>query len=204
MLAAEQLTLWRGYRCLFEALDVAVGPGEALLVRGPNGSGKTTLLRVLCGLTRPESGRVRWQGRSIESCRGDYGRALAYFGHQTGLKSDLTTRQNLLFAASLSGAPASACDTVLGELGIADCAHLQLRYLSAGQQRRTALARILIARAQLWIMDEPFTNLDVGGRDYVEQRLQAHLGDGGLMVLSAHHDLRGQAAYRVLELGGSV
>lgn len=188
-LTAHDLTLWRGPFCLFDALSFGLGDGQALVIRGPNGSGKTTLLRVLCGLTRPEEGRVEWDGIPIEANRQDFGQALAYFGHALGLKADLTVTQNLTFSADLNGQPLDRFDEYLAALGLADCARLEVRYLSAGQKRRTALARVLLSNARLWIMDEPFTNLDVAGRDFVEARINAHLGDDGLVAVAAHHEL---------------
>lgn len=188
-LTAHDLTLWRGPFCLFDALSFGLGDGQALVIRGPNGSGKTTLLRVLCGLTRPEEGRVEWDGIPVEANRQDFGQALAYFGHALGLKADLTVTQNLTFSAYLNGQPLDRFDEYLAALGLSDCARLEVRYLSAGQKRRTALARVLLSNARLWIMDEPFTNLDVAGREFVEARINAHLGGGGLVAVAAHHEL---------------
>lgn len=203
MLSAINLTLWRGYQCLFENLSFSVGEGEGLLVRGRNGSGKTTLLRVLCGLTRPEAGAVCWRGEPTERCRHEYGRALAWCGHQTGLKTDLSIAQNLDFAASLANLAPDCWREPVVELGLGNSLSLPVRYLSAGQQRRAALARVLILPARLWVMDEPFANLDVAGRAYVEQRLAGHLAGGGLAVLAAHHDLEAAGAFRELRLGES-
>ena len=188
-LTAHDLTLWRGPFCLFEDLSFGIGPGQALVLRGPNGSGKTTLLRVICGLTRPEEGRVEWAGVPIERNRFAYGEALAYFGHSLGLKADLTVTQNLDFSTRLGGTQKRSFGDLLAALSLHDCADLEVRYLSAGQKRRTALARILLSGAQLWILDEPFTNLDDAGRRFVEGRLNAHLENGGLAALAAHHEM---------------
>jgi heme exporter protein A len=186
-LTGHDLTLWRGPFCLFHDLSFGIGPGQALVLRGPNGSGKTTLLRVICGLTRPEEGRIEWNGVDIERNRYAYGTALAYFGHALGLKADLTVTQNLDFSTQLGGARQASHDELLAALSLRDCAALEVRYLSAGQKRRTALARILLSGAQLWILDEPFTNLDDAGRRFVEGRLNGHLANGGLAALAAHH-----------------
>ncbi len=188
-LIANKLTVWRGPFCLLDELSFALGDGQVLLIRGSNGSGKTTLLRVLCGLTRPEEGQVTWDGVPIDPHRQAFGAALAYFGHTLGLKADLTIRQNLDFSTRLYGHPGLDLADVLGALNLSDCANLEVRYLSAGQQRRTALARVLTSGARLWILDEPFTNLDAAGRAYAESRLNAHLGGGGLAAVAAHHDL---------------
>jgi len=188
-LSAHNLTLWRGPFCLFEDLSFAVEPRQALVLRGPNGSGKTTLLRVICGLTRPEEGHVAWQGEPIERNRIAYGTALAYFGHSLGLKADLTVTQNLDFSCRLSGAQGSPYAELLTALSLQECANLEVRYLSAGQKRRTALARILLSGARFWVLDEPFTNLDDAGRKFVEGRLNDHLAAGGLAALAAHHSI---------------
>lgn len=202
MLNARDLTLWRGASCLFEDLTCEVQSGSVLLVRGPNGSGKTTLLRVLCGLTRPENGRVEWHGRPIESQRETFGEALAYCGHATGLKGDLTVAQNLSFAARLLGHSRRPWQGCLDALGLGGRAQLEVRYLSAGQKRRASLVHVLISNAPLWIMDEPFSNLDEQGKHYLAQKLSEHLADGGLAVLAAHHELELEhGLVRRLELG---
>ncbi len=202
MLAGRDLTLWRGATCLFQDLTCEVESGTALLVRGPNGSGKTTLLRVLCGLTRPEVGRVEWQGKRIEAQREEFGEALAYSGHATGLKGDLTVAQNLSFAARLLGQSGQPWRSCLEALGLGGRAQLEVRYLSAGQKRRASLVHVLISNAPLWIMDEPFSNLDEQGRAYLADRLAEHLASGGMAVLAAHHELQlKQGRVRRLELG---
>jgi heme exporter protein A len=188
-LTATDLTLWRGPNCLFEDLSFKVAAGSLLLLRGPNGSGKTTLLRVLCGITRPETGHVEWRGESIEKNRQAYGAALAYFGHTNGLKADLTVMQNLAFAAQLYGQSGEQISDLLNALNLTVCAELETRYLSAGQKRRTALARVLMSQASLWLLDEPVTNLDAAGREYVINRLAAHVAEGGIVVAATHEDI---------------
>lgn len=200
MLVANQLTLWRGELCLFDGLSFAVEPGQALMVRGPNGSGKTTLLRVLCGLTRPEAGYVQWGGESVDAAGADFGRALAYCGHQTGLKADLSLASNLVFAARLAGLHDEPWWDIMAQLGLERRADLLVRQLSAGQQRRGALVRALMLPARLWVFDEPFTNLDAAGRDWLEARLDTHLENGGMAVIAAHHELRPRPGLRTLAL----
>jgi heme exporter protein A len=189
LLQAIGLTLWRGDACLFEALSFAASAGTALFVRGPNGAGKTTLLRVLCGLTRPEEGEVLWRGKPL----GPTNRQLiAYGGHQPALKADLTVRQNLEFYARLGGSR-EPLPSLLEALGIERCSELEVRYLSAGQKRRAGLARVLMSDAPAWLLDEPFTNMDVAGRQFLEDRIAAHVSMGGLAVVVAHDnvELRG-------------
>ena len=204
ILDAIDLTLWRGDLCLFDRLSFSLESGQGMILRGPNGCGKTTLLRVLCGLTRPETGQVQWCGRPCDEQRAEFGRALAYCGHATGLKADLTVRQNLEFAARLAGLDEAPWQQPLTRLQMEACVDLPVRYLSAGQQRRAALARVLMSPVPLWILDEPFANLDTAGRDYLEQRLNEHLDGGGLAVIAAHHDMSDGRRYRQLDLGADA
>jgi heme exporter protein A len=199
MLKASHLTLWRGNTCLFEDLTLQVGPGVALIVRGPNGAGKTSLLRVLCGLTRPEQGQVIWRGEPAEpALRGH----VAYAGHQPALKADLTVRQNLAFYASVSR-PRGDWMELLALLRLGHCVDLQIRHLSAGQKRRAALARVLMSRAALWLLDEPFTNVDRDGRAVIEDHVRGHLSDGGLAVIVTHGDVRlPDRVTATLQMGG--
>lgn len=189
MLTAIDLTLWRGTTCLFDGLSFEVADGGALLVRGPNGSGKTTLLRVLCGLTRPETGRVEWNGTAVEHDRQGFGAQLAYIGHAMGLKADLTVVQNLAFVARMNGRDERSWERYLEPLNLRRCADLEVRYLSAGQQRRAALARMLMSDARLWCMDEPFTNLDAAGREFIGSQIRTRVEAGGTAIVAAHHDL---------------
>lgn len=204
MLTASGLTLWRGYQCLFEQLDFAVSPGGALLVRGPNGSGKTTLLRVVCGLTRPEAGTVSWQGHDVQRERSQLGRVIAYSGHHIGLKGDLSLAQNLRFAARLADRTDAAWQALLEPLGLAESTALDVRLLSAGQQRRAALVRTLISPAPLWIMDEPLANLDAAGRAFVLAAVDRHLGDGGVALLAVHETIELAAGSTTLQLGDAA
>ncbi|MDP6674951.1 MAG: heme ABC exporter ATP-binding protein CcmA, partial [Gammaproteobacteria bacterium] len=141
-------------------------------------------------LTRPETGHVEWCGESIEKTRQTFGAALAYFGHADGLKADLTVTHNLEFSAQLFGQSGEQIPGLLNALNLSQCAQLETRYLSAGQKRRTALARVLMSDAALWLLDEPVTNLDAAGREYVEDRLHAHVAGGGLAIAATHEDIR--------------
>lgn len=202
MLKAEGLTLWRGATCLFEDLSFGAAPGTALLIRGPNGSGKTTLLRVIAGLTAAESGRVLWNDRPLERVLREPPVAIAYCGHATALKGDLTVLENLGFFARLFGYPRERLGGLLGDVGLGDCADLEVRYLSAGQRRRAAIARVLMSGAPLWLLDEPQTNLDTGGRAQVDALVAAHLRSGGTAVIAAHQPLDlGDSAVSELQLG---
>jgi heme exporter protein A len=201
VLSARGLTLWRGDLCLFEDLSFHLAAGQALVLRGPNGSGKTTLLRVIAGLTTPESGDVLWGGETL----GRVSRRqllLAYCGHLPGLKGDLTVAENLSFYARLHGCPPARLATTLERLGLAGLADLEMRLLSAGQKRRAALARVLLTRVPLWLLDEPQTNLDSAARRTVEEAIQEHLAGGGVAVIASHQPLdAGSGSVVELELG---
>lgn len=182
MLQVQNLTLWRGTTCLFERLSFRIPVGSALVLRGPNGAGKTTLLRVLCGLTRPQDGEILWEGQEgVSRLRG----LVAYGGHQPALNADLTVTQNLVFYARLAEGTGN-WGNLVATLGLGRCSDLEVRHLSAGQKRRAGLARVLMSGMPLWLLDEPFTNLDTDGRRLVEQRIDAHLATGGIAVVAAH------------------
>lgn len=186
MLQAVDLTLWRGDTCLFANLSLALPGGSALVIRGPNGAGKTTLLRVLCGLTRPETGTVLWMGEPATRAGGEL---LAYAGHQPGLKADLTVRQNLAFYLGLAGYREDQ-DGLFRLLALERCADLEVRHLSAGQKRRAGLARILASGRPAWLLDEPFTNMDQAGRRLIEARIAAHVTTGGMAIIVAHDEVQ--------------
>jgi heme exporter protein A len=202
MLLASHLTLWRGDTCLFSDLSFGVEPGSALVVRGRNGVGKTTLLRVLCGLTRPECGEVRWQGGPVPpGLRGQ----VAYSGHLPALHPDLTVRQNLQFFRRLVSPARPDWTTLMEQLDIGKVADLEVRHLSAGQKRRTALVRVLMSGAPLWLLDEPFTNMDNTGRNLVESLIGKHVDGGGSAVIVAHDQMQvSTTRISVLELGGNT
>jgi heme exporter protein A len=188
MLSGTDLTLIRGERCLFAGLDFALSPGQLLLLEGQNGSGKTSLLRAMVGMLELESGEIRWNGEPIRDVKQAYFQSIVWMAHRVGLKADLTLVENLQFEAQLR--PASAMDfkAVLERLGVESLRKLPVRSLSAGQQRRVALARVLLSDAPLWLMDEPFTNLDKGGRKLVSELVSQHLMSGGMCVMAAHQD----------------
>jgi heme exporter protein A len=185
-LSANGLTLIRGERCIFQRLEFALNPGELLLLQGQNGSGKTSLLRTIAGLLSPEAGEVRWNDVPILSQRQAFHGAMVWLAHRTGLKGDLTPAENLRFESTLRPQSKIDMSSVYDRLGIARLKRLPLRLLSAGQQRRVALARMLMADVPLWLMDEPFTNLDREGRDLVIELTEEHLAAGGLCVMAAH------------------
>lgn len=200
MLETRGLACERGGQRLFSNLGFALQAGGLLRVRGANGSGKTTLLRALAGLTRPAEGTIHWRGNPI----GDEFRAeMLFLGHAPAIKDELTVIENLEFSAQLSGLDGAVCSSALDRLGIARLAELPARYLSQGQRKRAALARLALSAAvPLWLLDEPFAALDEGAIAAVSALCAAHLAAGGMLVLTSHQDVPIAAPdARAIELG---
>ena len=189
-LRVDQVHVWRGDRHVLKGVSFEVRGGELLHVTGPNGAGKTTLLRIVSGLLRPESGVVQWRGTAVAAARSDFQQALAYASHEPALKSDLSAVENLRFMVGLRRrVSADELQASLQRAGVAECADLPARVLSAGQRRRVAMARVLACAAPLWLLDEPYTNLDAAGSRLLSSLLEAHVAAGGLAVVVAHHAL---------------
>lgn len=188
-LAAKDLTLIRGDRCLFRGLSFALDPGQLLLLEGQNGSGKTSLLKAIVGMLEPEVGDIFWQGQPLRAGSQSFRESLVWMAHRVGFKADLTLVENLRFEAALRPVAGRDFEAVLARLELTRLKKLPLRSLSAGQQRRVALARMLLSAAELWLMDEPFTNLDREGRALVQTLVAEHLAGGGLCVMAAHQDV---------------
>lgn len=191
MLEVIDLECRRGDRRLFNHLDFGLQPGTLLHVRGRNGTGKTTLLRALCGLLAPEDGEIRWRGENIRELREDYNRDLLYFGHLNGIKGDLTGAENLRVAATLDDDDASddSLWTALEHIGLKGFEDLPTRMLSQGQKKRVALARLIVSGAPLWILDEPFTALDLDAVELLQGLIAAHVANGGMAVLTTHQEV---------------
>lgn len=202
-LRVDNVHLWRGDRHVLQGVSLEVVEGQVVHVSGSNGTGKTSLLRVMSGLLRPEEGCVSWRGTSIATSLTAYQSEVAYASHEPALKSDLTALENLRFMVGLRRRVTVAeLMASLERTGVAPCADLPSRVLSAGQRRRVAMARVLALGAVLWLLDEPFTNLDAAGSAVVTSLLEEHVKRGGLAVVVAHHDLRVGADPRRLELAG--
>jgi heme exporter protein A len=202
-LNVDKIHVWRGDRHVLKGVSLALGPGELLQVAGSNGTGKTTLLRVACGLLRPEQGRVAWCGLPIAGIRPQFQNALVYAAHEPALKSDLTPLENLRYLVGLKrSVPTAELEAALERTGVAACAQLPVRVLSAGQRRRVALARVIAMRSPLWMLDEPFTNLDAAGSALVTDLLREHVSAAGMALVVAHHDIALPARLKRLELQG--
>jgi len=199
-LCARELAVWRGERCLFEGLDLTLGPSQLGLVVGANGSGKSTLLRVLAGLASATAGAVTWRGSKLEALPFEYRGDIAYRGHLDGLKRDLTVLENFRFHATIwRGRP--EFDTLLEDVALTAVANVRVRHLSAGQQRRTSLATLRLGTSKVWILDEPTTNLDTNGRGKVIAWIRTHLAAGGTAVVATHQpDELAQKGALVVEL----
>lgn len=190
LLAARELFCERDERILFDGLDVTLHRGELMQVQGSNGSGKTTLLRILCGLNQAYEGDIRWQGEPVEEQREEFLASLLYIGHRVGVNRILSPRENLRWStALLGGASDSRIDTALEKLGLAGYEETPCHNLSAGQQQRVALARLLLNPVPLWVLDEPFTTLDVHGVRALESMLASHAERGGAVLVTTHHSL---------------
>ena len=188
MLETTRLDCVRGERHLFRALSFRLMPGELLSLQGRNGSGKTSLLRMLCGLLPPAGGEIRWRNEPIGKLGEDYRRELCFLGHQNAIKEELTPLENLVASARLAdealdeGAALDALET----LGLAGREDLACRYLSQGQKRRVALARLVNERRALWLLDEPFVALDTAAVELVATLIAMHVQLGGMAVLTTH------------------
>ncbi|MHB8453655.1 MAG: cytochrome c biogenesis heme-transporting ATPase CcmA [Acidiferrobacterales bacterium] len=190
LLEIENLTCTRGDRPLFQGLSFTLEHGEILHIQGANGSGKTTLLRTICGLSQPAEGQIRWQGTPINHLADDYRDQLCYIGHANGIQGDLSTAENLRFGACISGAGAHAdIGASLEQVGLTHAARLPAKLLSQGQKRRLALARLLVSAKPLWILDEPYTALDIRSVSLMNGQLAAHLAAGGMVIITSHQEL---------------
>ena len=192
----------RDDRILFENLNIAVQKGDLIQLVGPNGAGKTTLLRLMAGLNQDFSGEVRWNGQNIQSCFHDYARQRLYIGHLSAIKKILTPLENLRsFVSSWQEVKEDDLWQALEKVTLAGYEDVPCQQLSAGQQRRVALARLLVTPTPLWILDEPFTALDKEGVAWLEQQLAQHVEKGGSVLITSHHALSDIPALRQIELG---
>ena len=202
MFSISNLSCSRGDKRLFSGVSFALQPGEWLHLEGDNGVGKTSLLRLACGLSALEQGEIQWQGHPVSSNIDEFRANLAYLGHQLALKEDLTPLENLRADTAIAGRTLSLADakSALAQLGLKGREHLPVRVLSQGQKRRTALARLLVSSAPLWILDEPFVALDAAAQKVLSEVINGHLNRQGMVLFTSHQmvTLAGQGrSYRL-------
>lgn len=202
-LKAENLSAKRGEDLLFRHINFCLNKGEALVLTGRNGSGKSTLLRVVAGFIRPESGRVTFQAQDGESRPAR--EACHYLGHRNGMKAELSVYENLHFwkdfLGDFEGGKGLSIEEAADVIGLSSITHLPYGYLSAGQQRRFAMARLLVAYRPVWILDEPTAALDAKAEAMFSDLVRAHLEAGG-MALAATHQPLGLDNVQHLEMRG--
>ncbi|MGK0249029.1 MAG: heme exporter protein A, partial [Oleispira sp.] len=201
-LSARNVSCERDDRILFEDLNLSVKTGDLIQLVGPNGAGKTTLLRLIAGLNQDFKGDVYWQGENIQHCFHDYARQRLYIGHLSAIKKVLTPLENLRwFVSSWPEVKEDDLWQALEDVTLAGYEDVPCQQLSAGQQRRVALARLLVTPTPLWILDEPFTALDKCGVEWLEGQLARHVERGGSVLITSHHALSDIPALRQIELG---
>ena len=191
MLEVNNLECIRGDRSLFSELGFSLNSGELLHLLGHNGSGKTTLLRTLCGLIAPSQGSVHWNGKNIRRQREEFAADMLFLGHLNGIKADLTAVENLRILCQLDGLNVNEDDLwqVLKDMGLYGHEDLAVGVLSQGQKRRVTLARLLLSKSPLWLLDEPFTALDKAAVDFLQTVIASHVENGGMVILTTHQDV---------------
>ena len=187
LLQGVDLSCIRDDRVLFEGLSFELSAAQVLLLEGKNGSGKTSLLRILCGFREADAGQVKWCGDAINDS--EYYVDMAYVGHLDGVKKELTVFENLKVSLALGQAGQYSIQQALAKVQLDDFDDALVQTLSAGQKRRLSLARLLITKNRLWILDEPFTSLDKAGIALIEALMTEHCTNGGMIVLTSHHDI---------------
>ncbi|MCG3730428.1 cytochrome c biogenesis heme-transporting ATPase CcmA [Vibrio cincinnatiensis] len=204
MLEAKNLTAIRDDRVLFEGLSFNIQAGDLVQIEGRNGTGKTTLLRMITGLGSLDGGQIFWKGENIDQDRESFHRDLLFLGHQTGIKRELTALENLHFYQKVNRGAAGHKDLyrALTKVGLAGYEEVQVAQLSAGQQRRVALARLWLSSQPLWILDEPLTAIDKQGVKVLERLFLHHAEEGGVVILTTHQDMfADNANLRKIKLG---
>ncbi|RWO01073.1 heme ABC exporter ATP-binding protein CcmA [Mesorhizobium sp.] len=183
-LIAENLGGERGGEAVFSGLDFALGKGQALIVTGPNGAGKSTLLRVVAGLLPVVAGRLLLEGGGEDFP--SVASACHYLGHQNAMKTALSVAENLRFWRDFSGADFLSAEEALAMVGLDDIGHLPFGYLSTGQRRRAAIAKLLVSRRPLWLLDEPTAGLDKASEERFGRLMREHLDEGGIIIAATH------------------
>lgn len=192
MLKILNLSCYRNDACLFEDLNFELSRGRLLHVQGNNGAGKTTLLRAVSGLTAPTAGKILWDGSDIREIREEYNSNIIYLGHQPPVKNDLSVKENLEFSLRSKGIEFTGEKTnlVLAFSGLDRHKNISARFLSQGQRYKLALSTLFFAEQPLWILDEPFGNLDAAASEALENQINRHLNNAGLVIITSHAPLK--------------
>ncbi len=190
-LHVKNLQCTRGDRELFTNLSFSLDKSQLMMLEGQNGSGKTTLLRSLCGLYLPDEGEILWDGLSIKKQDENFRQKLLYLGHLNAIKADMTVLENLRFNTKLAGETVTddALMDALDTIGLFAFEDFPTSQLSQGQKRRVALARLLVSKATLWILDEPFVALDAGAVELLQSIIAKHIEKGGMVILTTHQEV---------------
>ncbi|AET16204.1 TPA: cytochrome c biogenesis heme-transporting ATPase CcmA [Pasteurella multocida] len=198
-LKTEKLACQRGDKILFTALNLTVNSGDFIQIEGHNGIGKTSLLRILVGLAQQLEGNIFWNSELIQKQREEYQYNLLYLGHHSGIKPELTAWENLKFYQHISASEQGEeiLWQVLETVGLLGREDIPAAQLSAGQQRRIALARLWLSKAPLWILDEPFTAIDKKGVQVLTALFEQHVQKGGMVIFTSHQDVQSHLLTKV-------
>ncbi len=188
LISVQNLHLRRGGRELFGGLDLTLNPGQIVWVRGANGSGKTTLLRICAGLQYLDAGRLLWRGQPFGQRLDEPTQAIVYLGERPGLSRDLSVRENLRYHAALAQTAESRVELALADFDLEGLANQLVRSLSTGQAKRSSLARLRLAGATIWLLDEPFNGLDADNRLRLGLLIAEHVAAGGSVLIASHEN----------------
>lgn len=197
---AKQLGCIRQGKWVFPAVTFTLRAGEMLLIEGSNGAGKSSLLRMLAGFATPAAGDIFWNTKSIQTNLNEYVETLHYLGHTNGIRLGLTVAENLRLASELAQQPLQKQQETISLLQLNAQLHTQTQFLSAGQKRRTALARLWLIARRLWILDEPLTSLDARTQEILLQKIEEHLARGGMCIMASHQPVSLQSSIHRLNL----
>ena len=189
MFRGRGLACERGERRIFSDLDMQLEPGQALVLHGPNGIGKTSLLKIWATLLRASEGELTWKNKNICDDINQHRSRLHFIGHQNAVKGALTVRENVEAWTKIRGSHSNQVNKALSAFGIMHLADTPAQYLSAGQHRRTALARLVASPTELWLLDEPTVSLDADGTTCLQNVIADHRAAHGMVIAATHGEL---------------
>ena len=201
-LEARNLSCVRGNKKLFRNLSFSLSAGELLWVQGQNGAGKSSFLKIVTGLLTPEKGGIFWQGCNVINQETEYKQAFGFLGHQHGLKKNLTIEENISYHLTLTGKPIRLNENpnLLGRFQLSDVRNYFPHQLSAGQQRKAALISLMLKEPTIWVLDEPFTALDMNSQLLLNTLMREHLFAGGMIVMASHINLEGDHRQKIIQI----